>query len=433
MNQDYRALEKTVAELNLASGFIQKIESFQQGYYISLYEHLGKKIDLFASLRSPRIGLVAPVSDNIKKGLLPLLTPQARPSFLHTHVKGRAYSCAALLPGERALTFTLPREDLQLTLKLYPPAALVVTSAENKVLFSTSKAHHIGSSYAPAARTLPAQSDESLWSPAAFLEDLQKESRLRKEKTFEKIFEGQKEKISALEGSLRHAKEREERFREQGALLLASAGFISEGAQTFKGTLSSGSAIVIPLERHLSVGQNGSAFFEKAKKEMRKAQHIEEQLTQEREKLEHLTPQEISQRSEMKKKRDKLLWHIGQFPVFIGRSAKENEQIFRLARPWHLFLHARDVPGAYVFVAKGRAPLSQEELLDAATLALEHSKARGESQGHVIFTEKRYLTLPKNQKKRGEILYTSERSLLVRLEPGRLSRLRERRESGKDY
>jgi len=87
------------------------------------------------------------------------------------------------------------------------------------------------------------------------------------------------------------------------------------------------------------------------------------------------------------------------------------------------WLHARDVPGAYVFIRSlpGKSvPL--EALLDAANLALHYSKARGSGKGDVYYTQVKYLRRARGGAP-GLVLPTQEKNLQVRLDPQRLARL----------
>lgn len=63
--------------------------------------------------------------------------------------------------------------------------------------------------------------------------------------------------------------------------------------------------------------------------------------------------------------------------VLVGRNAKENDLLTRLAHSEDLWFHAQGVPGSHVILkAEGKNP-PLEDLLFAAKLAAYHSKARG--------------------------------------------------------
>lgn len=111
-------------------------------------------------------------------------------------------------------------------------------------------------------------------------------------------------------------------------------------------------------------------------------------------------------------------------PIWVGKNAEGNDRLtFRLARPDDLWLHARGVPGSHVVVplAKGAA-VGQELLLDAAHLALFHSALKGEPRGEVSYTPVKFVRKPKGGAP-GQVLYSREKTFLVRVEPARLERV----------
>jgi predicted ribosome quality control (RQC) complex YloA/Tae2 family protein len=114
----------------------------------------------------------------------------------------------------------------------------------------------------------------------------------------------------------------------------------------------------------------------------------------------------------------------GHQRIWVGRGSAHNDALtFHVARPFHLWLHVRGLPGAHVVVplAKG-AELSNEVLLDAAHLAAHHSDAKGELKVEVSYTPIKFVHKPKDAGP-GAVTYTREKTLLLRLEPARLARL----------
>jgi len=119
----------------------------------------------------------------------------------------------------------------------------------------------------------------------------------------------------------------------------------------------------------------------------------------------------------------------GGQPIWVGRAGEDNAALtFRVARPHHLWMHARGVPGAHVVVPLDRgADVGQETLLDAAHLALHFSRLAGESRGEVAWTRARLVKRVKGGAP-GQVTYTGEKVLGVRVEPARLERLLRSRE-----
>ncbi len=114
----------------------------------------------------------------------------------------------------------------------------------------------------------------------------------------------------------------------------------------------------------------------------------------------------------------------GGHRIWVGKGGEDNDTLtFKVARPYHLWLHARGLPGSHVVVPleKG-AEVAQEVLLDAAHLALHHSGAKGEPRGEVSWVPVKFVKKVKGGA-HGQVLYTREKTLVVRVEPERLERL----------
>jgi predicted ribosome quality control (RQC) complex YloA/Tae2 family protein len=110
--------------------------------------------------------------------------------------------------------------------------------------------------------------------------------------------------------------------------------------------------------------------------------------------------------------------------IWVGRGSEDNDTLtFKVARPWHLWLHARGVPGSHVVLPleKGQE-VAQEVLLDAAHLALHHSGAKGEPRGEVSYVPVKFVRKVKGGA-HGQVTYTREKTFVVRMEPERLERL----------
>jgi predicted ribosome quality control (RQC) complex YloA/Tae2 family protein len=110
--------------------------------------------------------------------------------------------------------------------------------------------------------------------------------------------------------------------------------------------------------------------------------------------------------------------------IWVGRGSEDNDTLtFKVARPWHLWLHARGVPGSHVVLPleKGQE-VAQEVLLDAAHLALHHSGAKGEPRGEVSYVPVKFVRKVRGGA-HGQVTFTREKTFVVRMEPERLERL----------
>lgn len=110
--------------------------------------------------------------------------------------------------------------------------------------------------------------------------------------------------------------------------------------------------------------------------------------------------------------------------IWVGRGGAENDALtFQVARPQDLWLHVRGVPGAHVVVPlEKNAEIPQELLLDAAHLALHHSPLKGEPKGEVSYVLAKFVRKQKGGAP-GQVVYTREKTFVVRREPARLERL----------
>ena len=119
----------------------------------------------------------------------------------------------------------------------------------------------------------------------------------------------------------------------------------------------------------------------------------------------------------------------GGQPIWVGRAGEDNAALtFQVARPHHLWMHARGVPGAHVVVPLDRGEeVGQETLLDAAHLALHFSRVAGEPRGEVAWTRARLVKRVKGGAP-GQVTYTGEKVLSVRVERARIDRLLRSRE-----
>ncbi len=114
----------------------------------------------------------------------------------------------------------------------------------------------------------------------------------------------------------------------------------------------------------------------------------------------------------------------GGHRIWVGRGAARNDELtFHVARPHHLWLHARGVPGAHVVVPLDKGAVASGELLvDAAHLALFHSDAKGEPRGEVSAVPVKFVRKVKGAAP-GAVTYSQEKTFVCRVEAERLARL----------
>ncbi len=114
----------------------------------------------------------------------------------------------------------------------------------------------------------------------------------------------------------------------------------------------------------------------------------------------------------------------GGHRIWVGRGASHNDDLtFHVARPFHVWLHVRGMPGAHVVIPiEKNTEVAGELLIDAATLAAHHSDAKGEPRVEVSYVPAKFVRKPKDAAP-GAVTYTREKTLLLRLEASRLQRL----------
>ncbi|WP_155989816.1 NFACT RNA binding domain-containing protein [Thermithiobacillus tepidarius DSM 3134] len=110
---------------------------------------------------------------------------------------------------------------------------------------------------------------------------------------------------------------------------------------------------------------------------------------------------------------------VDGYEILVGRSARQNETItFKLARPWDIWLHVQDHPGAHVLI---RMPKQEKRppdrvLAQAAALALRHSPRAGQA-ADVDWTQARFVTR-KPGGGPGQVLYREFRTWRVDVDAG---------------
>lgn len=107
--------------------------------------------------------------------------------------------------------------------------------------------------------------------------------------------------------------------------------------------------------------------------------------------------------------------------ILVGRSARANDHVtFHLARPDHLWLHARGLPGAHVVVRVDADQVTPRTLQEAAALAAYFS-AQGRSgvAVPVDYTRRRHVRKPPGSPP-GFVFYDREHTLVVTPDPDAL-------------
>ncbi|KAF0239833.1 MAG: fibronectin-binding A domain-containing [Planctomycetota bacterium] len=216
-----------------------------------------------------------------------------------------------------------------------------------------------------------------------------------------------------------------------------------------------GPDLKIPLEKAKSPAENMRAYFKHYQKALRGQEEVARRLAAEDRSLlrmsgvddeiaaagsegltriearlqeQGLLPRALKMREIVRpeKKGPKHFISADGLDILVGRNAVENEGLsLRLARGNDAWFHAEDKAGAHVVVRlPSGTELPQETLLDAATLAVYHSKLRGRPVAEVTWTLAKWVTRARGAPA-GTVIVQKGKTLRLRVEPARLERLME--------
>lgn len=163
-------------------------------------------------------------------------------------------------------------------------------------------------------------------------------------------------------------------------------------------------------------------FSEKTKKDIKYYEDIlfsievSETLQELKEIEEELMP---SFNNEKKKKKEETSpvkkIEVNGFSVYIGKNNKQNDFIFsKISSPNDLWFHALNIPGAHILIKvpnESKTP-DDKTLLKAAELTKEYSSAKNSGKVSVIYTQRKYVKKPPNQKG-GMVTYKNEKEIVV--------------------
>ncbi len=239
-----------------------------------------------------------------------------------------------------------------------------------------------------------------------------------------------------------------ERYRSLGELLKNNMHQITPGKLTLRCTdpaQGEGCEIELKLNPALSPSENLEWYFKRYKKGQTAQRSLQTEIMKNEEEIKRLEehretvseggsidPEALPPIRPPKKKPQKsgppsFLSSDG-VTIIVGRNDRENEALtFRLARGNDLWFHARGIPGSHLIVRmERRREIPYQTLLDAATLALHFSKGRKAGKGDVLYTHRKYIQRPKNQKA-GSVLTSQDQNIYIEIESARLERVLQNR------
>lgn len=474
MSLNWQEIDLVLSEWQLEGAMVQNIvqPDFSQ-LYLEFYQP-GRISWLLVSLQAGLTRLHLMEAPPRTKTVQPRFA-----EFLRARIKGGRITGYRQLGGERIVEMDIATEDgpVRLYFRLWSNAAnIIATDADNAILDAFYRRPHKGETSGgnlvlPTIReTGPAERDRfpvRSWpgpaSGSGFNQWLYANYRVRAR---ELDFNVQKERllrqaiaaIVRLEGRettlLRQTRQNAnpERLRQLGEILMAFKQQIRRGAEWFETEdwYNPGTTLRIELDPKLDPVGNAERYFQRYQKARDGQRYLEEDLAQVRANLTKVRALEEGLRSAddlealnglgaslevyldtgagkkagLESSRPGLSFESAGFPIFIGRTAAENDELLRRhVRGNDYWLHVRDLPGGYVFIKVPKTKsVPLEVLLDAAHLAIWYSRAKNEPEADLFYTQVKYLRRAKHGTY-GMVIPTRERNLHIRVDTERQARL----------
>ncbi len=469
MSLNWREIDRVLAELPLQEAFVRQV--YQPSHPVLVLElyRQGANFRLLFCFATPHLRLHSSSARPANPS-----PPPRFAAFLRSRLRDGKILQAGQLGRERIVRLEVARggERLLLWARLWGGAAnLIVTDPEGRILDALYRRPKRGEvsggrfqpPTAPAAeagtdrfqaREFPGEGtyNQRVERHYAELERAQERERLlgsarsRLERRENRILAG----LETLRQRLESQGEPSQ-LRRCGELILANLQAVEPGARwlTAEDFETGGPPLRIELDPRLNPPQNAENYFRRYRKartglerlgeDIRSLERELEAVRRERRALENAEDpavladlavrEQAARKGKAGRARDEakapgLAFASGMFSLLVGRSAAENDALLRRhVRGNDTWLHARDAPGAYVFIrALPGKSIPLDTLLDAANLALHYSKAKGSGRGDVYYTQVKYLRRAKDGPP-GLVLPTQEKNLHVRLDPQRLARL----------
>lgn len=224
---------------------------------------------------------------------------------------------------------------------------------------------------------------------------------------------------------------KDDHFEHWGNLLLSSAHLIQSGSEQAKvQDYLTNEFVNIKLDPKKSVVENASRYFQKAKNQLIEIQQLEnlQSITQfELEQLEAKIKliQQTEQLKQLRKLAEKTIslpefpfrrWTISGLEIWMGKNAKQNDELLRQVHKDDIWLHARNYSGSHVVIRSAGKKVPQPVLEAAACWAAWHSKGKVENLCAVMYTQRKFVRKPKGALA-GAVVVEKESTLLVHPSP----------------
>lgn len=214
-------------------------------------------------------------------------------------------------------------------------------------------------------------------------------------------------------------------FKELGDIILSYAHKITPGVSSaFLPDYFTGEQIRIKLDPKLNAAENATRYYRKAQNESLEKQRLESDLQATRLQLTNLQSElailesasdfkglrQTSKPELPKVKQDSKPYKtvmVEGFEIWIGKNARSNDEMLKLASKSDLWLHARGFAGSHVIVRKQGNRYPDQVIKAAAKLAAQNSRAKTQKLVPVYCVERKFVTKPKRAAA-GEVVVLKE-------------------------
>ena len=235
--------------------------------------------------------------------------------------------------------------------------------------------------------------------------------------------------------------ERAEDYRIKGELLMANLHLVSKGAKRVSVPNYYDEALTpmeIELDERISPAQNAQRYFKRYQKARSARKFALEQKDIAQEEIRYLASQllaletctEEAELAEIREELEKLGYvranhnrrQMKKLPpstplrftapsgaeIFVGKNNRQNDELTFSAKPGYVWLHAKDMPGSHVIIARENP--DEATIRFAASLAARYSSGRESGRVPIDSALKKYVKKPSGAKP-GFVTYTNQKTL----------------------
>lgn len=221
-------------------------------------------------------------------------------------------------------------------------------------------------------------------------------------------------------------------LREKADVLMANLHLVTQIGQEYAlENFYGGQPVIVKLKVNEKPQDIAAKWYRKEKNKHLEVGQIEQKIRSKKEELEHhqLRLEQLntiesakelnkfmSTEQVLKKSTETSLFKETSYlnyPIYIGRNSKNNDELVKFGKKEDLWLHAKDVPGSHVLVKKlGTQNIPKSVIEYAARLAAHYSKRKTDTLCPVIYTPLKYVRKRKGLLP-GQVIVEKENVVLV--------------------